>query len=827
MTNSAKYRRIGASTKLGEPMNELYEQRFLTARRTMIAETFNHLNEMQQRAVLTTQGPLLLLAGAGSGKTTVLIHRIANLIRFGSASDSKELPDYIMEDDVEYLEYYLQNPTEELRAYANQLCALNPAPPWSIIAITFTNKAANELKERLSGLLGEQANDIWAMTFHSACCRILRRDIDRLGYTSSFTIYDTSDSERVMKDILKDMSLDEKSFSPKLFLNLISKAKDQMQDPEQFDQVASVAGDFRMEKCADAYHEYQKRLKEANALDFDDIILLAVKLLQEHTDVRQYYQRKFRYVLIDEYQDTNHLQYLLASLLTGESKNICVVGDDDQSIYKFRGATIQNILDFESQYTGARVIRLEQNYRSTGAILQAANEVISHNSGRKGKTLWTKNGEGDKIQVYESASESEEANFVSNRIFKLSHGRNFKDIAVLYRTNAQSNALEYAFKRNGIPYRIIGGTRFFDRAEVKDMLAYLCVINNRADDLRLRRIINNPPRGIGVKTLESVQRIAGAEGSCLYSVLADASSYGPLEKTAAKLEKFRDLIETCAELLDTLELPDFYDQVLALTGYAAMLEEKDEPESRTRLENVRELRSSIISYCENTDIPSLSGFLEEIALYTDIEQYDADAEAVVMMTMHAAKGLEFEHVCLVGFEEGLFPSSRSQTSREDLEEERRLCYVAITRAKKTLSISYARQRMLYGHTTYGRPSQFLDELPASCITTNRKPKQQPEIAYIPQRSNLYGDYDSYIPQRPSQGKRKQYSSVLPSAAGSGQPKVQFHKGDMVRHTVFGRGMVLTVLPMGNDALLEIAFDEIGTKKLMANTAMAHMKKLSQ
>lgn len=827
MTNSAKYRKIGASMKLGEPMNETYEQRFLTARRQMIANQFTNLNDMQQQAVLTTQGPLLLLAGAGSGKTTVLIHRIANLIEYGCASDSKEIPDYIQEDDVEYLEYYLQNPTEELRPYANQLCTLHPAAPWSIIAITFTNKAANELKDRLCARLGDEANDIWAMTFHSACCRILRRDIDRLGYTSSFTIYDTSDSERVMKDILKDMNLDEKSFPPKVFLNLISRAKDQMQDPKRFDQVATNAGDFRMEKCAAAYYEYQKRLKEANALDFDDIILLTVQLLQENEDVLQYYQRKFRYVLIDEYQDTNHLQYLLASLLAGGYKNICVVGDDDQSIYKFRGATIENILDFENQYKGAKVIRLEQNYRSTGAILQAANKVISHNSGRKGKTLWTKNGTGDKIQVYESASEAEEANFVSNRIFKLSQGRHFKDIAVLYRTNAQSNALEYSFKRNGIPYRIIGGTRFFDRAEVKDMLAYLCVINNRADDLRLRRIINNPPRGIGAKTLENVQRISTLEGTCLYSVIAGASSYGPLEKVAVKLERFRDLIEACAELLDTLNLPDFYDQVLAMTGYTAMLEEKDDPESRTRLENVRELKSSIISYCENTDIPSLSGFLEEIALYTDIEQYDSEAEAVVMMTMHAAKGLEFDHVCLVGFEEGLFPSSRSQTSREDLEEERRLCYVAITRAKKTLSISYARQRMLYGHTTYGRPSQFLDELPADCITTNRKPKpQEPEIGYIPQRSNLYGDYDSYIPQRPSQGKRKQYSSVIPSASASKQPKIQFNKGDMVRHTVFGRGMVLTVLPMGNDALLEIAFDEIGTKKLMANTAMAHMKKLS-
>ena len=805
-------------------MNDVFERRFLAARRQLIANRFSHLNDMQQQAVLTTQGPLLLLAGAGSGKTTVLINRIANLIRYGCASDSKEVPDFVEEADVEYLEHYLQYPTEELRPYAEQLCVLQPAAPWSIIAITFTNKAANEMKERLSGMLGSEAADIWAMTFHSACCRILRRDIDRLGYNSQFTIYDSADSERVMKDVLKDMQLDEKSFPPRLFLSLISRAKDQMQEPDEFDRVASAAGDFRMEKCATAYAEYQLRLKEANALDFDDIILLTVRLLQEHEDVRRYYQRKFRYVLIDEYQDTNHLQYLLAYLLAGGYENICVVGDDDQSIYKFRGATIENILDFEKQYRGARVIRLEQNYRSTQAILTAANAVISHNSGRKGKTLWTRNGEGDKIQVYESLNESDEANFVATRIFKVSKGRNYKDIAVLYRTNAQSNALEYAFKRNGIPYRIIGGTRFFDRAEVKDMLAYLCIINNRADDLRLRRIINNPPRGIGAKTLETAQRIASAEELYLYSVIANAAEYGPLEKSAGKLTKFRDLIEECADLLDTLSLPDFYEELLIRTGYIAMLEEKNDAESRTRAENVRELKSSIISYMENTDTPSLNGFLEEIALYTDIEQYDAEAEAVVMMTMHSAKGLEFDHVCLVGFEEGLFPSSRSSGSREDLEEERRLCYVAITRAKQTLAISYARQRMLYGHTTYGRPSQFLDELPAELVKSNRKPKPaEPELGYIPVRSNMYGDFDSWVPQRPAAPKKKQYSSVVSSSGSKGG--AAYRKGDMVHHNAFGQGMVLSVLPMGNDALLEIAFDEMGTKKLMANTASVHMKKV--
>ena len=800
-------------------MNQEYQQRFLAARRGIIARRFRTLNDMQRRAVLTTQGPLLLLAGAGSGKTTVLIHRIANLMTFGRASDSEEIPQDVTPEDVAFLEDYLAHPREEDQPRAQALCALEPAKPWSIIAITFTNKAANELKDRLAKMLGDDAADVWAMTFHSACCRILRRDIDRLGYTGSFTIYDSQDSERVMKDVIRDMQLDEKSFPPRMLLNLISRAKDQMQSPEEFAQTAAVSGDYRMERAATAYELYETRLQEANALDFDDIILRTVELLQQFEDVRSYYQRKFRYVLIDEYQDTNHLQYLLASLLAGGYENICVVGDDDQSIYRFRGATIENILSFEEQYPAAQVIRLEQNYRSTKAILKAANAVISHNRGRKGKTLWTENPSGNKIKIRQTGSESDEAAFVASQIFRLSQGKSFANIAVLYRTNAQSNALEYAFQRNGIPYRIIGGMRFFDRAEVKDMLAYLCLINNRSDDLRLRRIINLPPRGIGAKTLETVNRLAAAEEMCLYSVVADAANYGPLEKVAGKLTAFSQLIEDLAELQDTLSLPDFYEEVLQRTGYQAMLEAKDDLESRTRLENVRELKSSIISYVENTDDPSLSGFLEEIALYTDLEQYDQGAEAVVLMTMHSAKGLEFDHVFLVGLEEGLFPSSRATTSAEELEEERRLCYVAITRAKLTLTITYARQRMLYGHTTYGRPSRFLSEIPPDCVDA---PAPKPQPAYEPQRSSLYGDYDRYTPASGQRReKRREYSSLGAKPQGA---KVQFAKGDMVVHRAFGRGMVLSVLPMGNDALLEIAFDEIGTKRLMANTAGAHMTK---
>lgn len=783
------------------------EQRLLTARRQIIEQQFSHLNPEQRAAVMTTQGSLLLLAGAGSGKTTVLIHRIANLIRFGCASDTDEIPSELTKDDVEFLERYLQAPTEEDKAQALRLCACNPAAPWSIIAITFTNKAANELKSRLSNILGESANDVWAMTFHSACCRILRREISRLGYTSSFTIYDTADSERVMKDILRDMHLDEKSFPPRLFLNLISKAKDKCLMPDAYATSVAAEGDFRLEKSAEAYREYQKRLRESNAVDFDDIILLTVQLLEEFDDVREFYQRKFRYVLIDEYQDTNHLQYLLAKLLAGRYENICVVGDDDQSIYRFRGATIENILNFETTYPAAKVIRLEQNYRSTQSILNAANAVISHNQGRKGKRLWTKNGVGAPIKLFEAYNETEEADFVASQIFTVGKNKEFKDFAVLYRTNAQSNALEYSFKRNGIPYRIIGGTRFFDRAEVKDMLAYLCIIHNRTDDLRLRRIINNPPRGIGAKTLEMAERQAGAAGKSLYDVISDPYSYASLEKAAEKLLKFSALIEECAGLLETLSLPDFYEEVMLRSGYIDMLQAKNTVENRTRLENIRELKSSIVSYTENTDTPTLRGFLEEIALYTDIEQYDADADAVVMMTIHSAKGLEFPHVFIVGAEEGLFPGMRAIGDAAEMEEERRLCYVAITRAKQSLAISYAKQRMLYGRTSYNRPSRFLSELPPECVSGNPHEEKQARAA-APRR----------VPKPRPHGA---FSEKLPQASAA----PNFEKGNMVQHNAFGRGMVLSVMKIGNDALLEVAFDNIGTKKLMANSASAHMKKL--
>ena len=811
-------------------MNENFETRFLTARRNYIAAQFSNLNNMQQEAVLTTDGPLLLLAGAGSGKTTVLINRIANLMRFGSAADSYEIPDTVTEEDVEFLEKLPAEPSEFDRHRADWLCALRPAAPWSIIAITFTNKAANELKERLSVLLGPEAQDIWAMTFHSACCRILRRDIERMGYSRSFTIYDSSDSERVMKDIIKDMGLDDKTFPAKVVLSAISKEKDQMTTPEQLLQRAEQTNDLRILHIARAYQKYQTQLKENNALDFDDIICVTVRLLQEHEDVRKYYQKKFRYVLVDEYQDTNHMQYLLTSLLAGGYENICVVGDDDQSIYRFRGATIENILSFEKQYRGARVIRLEQNYRSTQSILNAANAVIAHNIGRKGKRLWTANGSGEPITIYEAADEGAEGNYVAGRIISGSKGKNFKDYAILYRTNAQSNALEFALKRNGIPYRVIGGMRFFDRAEVKDMLSYLCVINNRADDLRLKRIINNPPRGLGAKTIDTAVRLAEAEGKPLYSVVSDPYSYGPLEKAAMKLMQFSAFVEGMAELLDTgISLPEFYDELLERSGYVAMLQAKPTEENKTRLENVRELKSSINSYVENAEIPTLAGFLEEIALYTDLEQYNESDDAVVMMTMHSAKGLEFPHVFLVGFEDGLFPGMRAIGDREEMEEERRLCYVAITRAKQTLTISHAKQRMLYGRTNASLKSRFLNEIPEDCVVHKGGYKPRTET-----NSFGFGSYGGYEPQyqrKPTAQQLAKKEHIKRSTQTSLTEQSQkaayldLNKGDMVLHAAFGRGMVLSVMKMGGDALLEIAFDDIGTKKLMAKTASAHMKKL--
>ena len=816
-------------------LNRDEELRFCKARRAAIALDFQNLNPEQRKAAMATEGPLLLLAGAGSGKTTVLIHRIANLMKYGRGSDCDKVPGWVTPADLAFLEEYVRNPDPSRKAEQERLCQVDPAVPWSIIAITFTNKAAGELKERLERMLGPAAGDIWASTFHSACVRILRRDIDRLGFTSSFTIYDTADSERVIKDILKDFNLDEKTFSPRSVLGYISRAKDAMKLGKDYLAECEKAGDFRLVKIAKVYAEYERRLKDANALDFDDIILDTVRLLQKFDDVREYYQRKFRYVLIDEYQDTNNLQYLLASTLAGGYENICVVGDDDQSIYRFRGATIENILSFESQYKGARVIRLEQNYRSTRNILEASNAVIRNNEGRKGKELWTEHDAGDKVHCYTAMNEHDEAQYVAAQILAdYSAGRKWKDHAVLYRMNAQSNQIEQAFKRNGIPYRIIGGIRFFDRAEVKDMLAYLCAVNNPNDDLRLARIINNPPRGIGATTVDRAQAIAQAEGRSLWDVVNHARDWPELQKAAPRLGQFAELMSDLRKLSGELPLPDFYEELVQRTGYAVMLEQKNTVEDRTRLENVHEVLSSIQNYLDNVvDEPSLAGFLDEIALYTDLDAHDPDEDCVVMMTMHSAKGLEFPVVFVVGVEEGIFPGIRAIGEPEEMEEERRLCYVAMTRAKEKLYMTCASQRMLFGRTNSNRPSRFLGEIPAEYVEkSGRLPyaERQEREAERPRPVRQRRTYDrgfslGHEPAAPASGAPAPdwKSPAAGSAPRAAAPA--FRAGDSVVHKAFGKGLITKVTPMGGDALVEIAFDTVGTKRLMLKSAAQYMKKV--
>ncbi len=813
------------------------QRRFCTARRRAIAGEFQQLNPQQQQGVLATRGPVLLLAGAGSGKTTVLIHRISHLLRFGEAYESEVVPDFVTADDVRFLDSYnTHTASPEDRAHMEQLCRLNTVKPWEILAITFTNKAAGELKTRLAQSVGEEtASDVWAATFHSACTRILRRDIDLLGYPQSFTIYDTDDSLRTIKACLKALNLDEKAFPPRMVLSTMSKAKDKEQTAEEFWDIHGGGNDYRMKFIAQIYQMYSQRLQEAGALDFDDIILKTVQLLQSQPKILAYYQKKFRFVLVDEYQDTNHLQYLLVTLLAGGHHNLCVVGDDDQSIYRFRGATIENILSFEEEYKHARSIRLEQNYRSTGHILEASNALIANNQGRKGKQLWTKHDMGEKIQVYQAMSEQDEATHVVNEILKsYTKGIPFSQHAVLYRMNAQSNQLELACKRNSIPYKVVGGMRFFDRAEIKDMLAYLCTIHNPEDSLRLLRIINTPARGIGAKALEAVQNFAKEEGLSLWTVISNLEEYNLPLRATPKFQAFVTMIQDLQEKAQTLSLPDFYDAVLEESEYLAFLEEKP-IENATRIENIQELKSSMVQYEANTDAPTLYGFLEEIALYTDLDALadeNSDSEApsdfVTLMTMHAAKGLEFAHVFVVGLEEGVFPGFRAVDDMDELEEERRLCYVAMTRAKEVLSLSCAAERMLFGRTSSNLPSRFLKEVPEEYILSNirKAPRvlQTQNADDMPpweERPKTTPSQSTPVPQRPKpQVPSANYRTPAPKVT---LPQIQ--QGNRVRHTAFGEGLVLSAKPMGGDVLLEIAFDEVGTKRLMLKAAAQHMQVL--
>ena len=812
-------------------MND-FNQRYAAARRAVIAGDLRRLNPMQRKAAMTTEGPLLLLAGAGSGKTTVLIQRVYNLLTYGRGSDSDWVPPDATEEDLAFLEGFPRDPSPEEAERARRLCAVDVPRPWEIIAITFTNKAAGELKDRLAARLGPAAGDVWASTFHSACVRILRRDIDRLGFGKDFTIYDTDDARRVVKDVLKELNLDDKAFPPKNVLSVISAAKDEFQGPEEFARRHNSENDWRMSRIAKIYTAYQRKLSSANALDFDDIIYHTVTLLKQEPEVLDYYQQKFRYVLVDEYQDTNHLQYLLTSLLAGGRKNLCVVGDDDQSIYRFRGANIENILNFEEQYPSARVIRLEQNYRSTQNILDAANAVIRNNTGRKGKTLWTDNGGGEKVRVRTTLNESDEAAFVVGDILAMAgQGARFQDAAVLYRMNAQSNALEYAMKRSGVPYRVVGGMKFFDRAEVKDMLAYLCVLNNPLDDLRLRRIVNNPARGIGATTMDKVALLAESQGASLYEIIRNADLFPELKSPAKKLLQFADLIDGLRKAGGALAPPEFYDAVCGQTGYVKALQDKNDMESRGRLENVQELKSNILGFLDRQpEDATLSGFLNEIALYTDLDALEQSDDCVTMMTIHAAKGLEFPLVYVVGLEEGIFPGSTAQFEEEELEEERRLCYVAMTRAKERLTLTHARQRMLYGKTASNRLSRFLEEIPETNLNWEGR-ELRAGGTFGSYGSGSYGGYggSSYgvgrgertaayaRPARPAEPRR--------APAPAADLPMALEKGDRVEHGAFGQGTVLSVQPMGGDALVQVDFGAAGQKKLMLKAALKHLKKL--
>ena len=860
---------------------------YLALRDQYIEARFTKLNPMQRQAVFTTEGPLLILAGAGSGKTTVLVNRIANIIRFGSAHGSKELARPVTEQDLDDLRTAVAAGRDLPRETA--YLAVRPARPWNVLAITFTNKAAGELKERLRAMLGETlGGDVFASTFHSACVRFLRRDAERIGFPKSFTIYDSDDQQRVIKQIYKDLMIDDKFLPVKSAVSQISSFKDKLLSAE--DIASEAPRDTKAALISKIYTTYAARLKKAGAMDFDDLIYHTVKLLQNDEEARRYYQDKFKYVVVDEYQDTSIAQFNLVRLLAGGSNNVCVVGDDDQSIYKFRGATIENILNFEQVFKGAKTIRLEQNYRSTSNILNAANSVIKNNAGRKGKTLWTQNGNGEKVHHYTASNEQDEASHLADTIGEhLREGAHLRDHAVLYRMNAQSNPIETYFARAGIPYRIVGGQRFFDRKEVKDINSYLAVIVNPRDDVRLRRIINEPARKIGATTIEKIGDLAAKNGVPMLEIIGHVREYPELQRAAAPLEKFYEIYRELCDLSVTLPLDEFAGEVVKKSGYEAMLKAQKE-EGQTRLENLGQLISSVKTYVDqNGEDATLAGFLEEVALISDLDSYDQDADSVTMMTIHSAKGLEFPYVFVVGMEDGVFPGDMARYNEEDMEEERRLCYVAITRAKKELYLSSSRSRLIFGQTRRNPPSTFLSEIDPDLLDET----QSPELAYSGGGFGAgYGSYSTNVPggrsgysgasrgylnseynARPRGGFGGGYSSgfasgghespnysggrhnvqstgfgtgygrsnnphhATPAGAGtstlagtpSATPKkkeaVSYAPGDLVEHRVFGKGKVIKATPIAGDCIVEIQFDRVGVKKTMAN--YAPLKKLTE
>lgn len=785
----------------------------LALRRAVLEKDFARMNDRQKQAVFTVNGPLLILAGAGSGKTTVLINRIANILRYGDAYNSTYLRDDLDENDIAACKAYIENGTP-LTTETQEHLSVSACAPWRIMAITFTNKAAGELKDRLCAMLGETANDIWASTFHSTCARILRRDGERIGYSSHFTVYDTDDQRRLMKSILKELDISEKNITPKSILNEISRAKDSLISPAEY--ALTVGDDFRLKIISRAYTTYQKRLEDADAMDFDDLINKVVELFKKCPDVLEYYQNRFRYLMVDEYQDTNHAQYTFVRMLAEKSGNLCVVGDDDQSIYKFRGATIENILSFENTFQNATVIRLEQNYRSTQNILDAANAVIEHNTERKGKTLWTQNGTGAMIHLHTAENETDEAERITKIILDgVAAGRKFSDYAVLYRMNSQSLTFERNFAKSGVPHRIIGGTRFYERREIREMIAYLSVINNPSDEMRLRRIINTPKRSIGDRSVEVAAQIGQQTGETLFEVVSHAKDYPALSRAANKMTLFAAQLQGLIELNNDEEvtLGELYDELVERIDYLSFLKTDDPESAEDRAANVQELASNLRRFEEENPEGTLSDFLEEVSLITDIDNYDNNADSVVLMTVHSAKGLEFPVVFLPGMEENIFPGMASVYVPSEVEEERRLAYVAITRAKEELYIFHAESRMIFGMTNRNRVSRFVEEIPETLVEHTRS-----------------RDYSARPVSMPSFGGAKPFGeapktkSVAEAGGFTPKPRVKpapagtYRVGDTVLHKAFGTGLIVSATPMANDTLLEVAFDKVGTKKLFANFA---------
>lgn len=787
-------------------MTEQEKTRVLKAKRALFDKYYSHLNEMQREAVYSVKGPLLILAGAGSGKTTVLVNRISHIIQFGNAYCTDEIPDNITADAIEELEALINQPKEIIERYL-ELFAKDQCKPWGVLAITFTNKAADEIKNRLANKSIDGVDDIWAGTFHSVCLRILRKCAHILGYRAGFGICDTDDSKKVISKCMKDLNIDEKLLSIKSVMNEIGRAKDKLMTPAEYAE--EVGKDVKYKNIARVYELYQKRLLESNLMDFDDIIMNTVMAFEKDKEVLTYYQNKFRYVFVDEYQDTNKAQFVLVSMISAFYRNIMVVGDDDQSIYKFRGATIENILNFDLTYPDAKVVKLEQNYRSTSNILNSANSVIKNNPHKYPKTLWCSADEGEKITVKETQTQNDESRYIADKITELTEkkGMSYRDFAILYRMNAQSLNIETAFAKSGIPYKVLGGVRFYDRQEIKDMMAYLSIINNPSDSIRLRRIVNVPKRKIGDTSFENASKIAEELGVPTLSVLANATSYNAIAKSAAvSMEAFAKMIYTLIDEMNEMNPSRFVRKVMKDTGYEDALVALGQAEAE-RLENLNALCDAVAEYESKTESPTLLGFLEEAALIADVDRYDEEADAVTLMTIHSAKGLEFPAVFLPGMEDGVFPGQQSIAMPGEIEEERRLAYVAITRAKKLLFITHAKERMLFGMTQRNPVSRFVKEIDEKYLNIQRdKPIGYRPNGYTNTKSAGFFDVSAY--KKPEK-----------------TPLILFEKGDRVNHLTFGEGIILNVSPMSADYLYEIMFETVGTKKLMATYVSKLMRKL--